>query len=83
MICQAMLDAGRDPDTPAIAVSWGTTDQQQSVSASLISLPDTIAEANLPTPVVVVIGPVAALSEKLSWFQADGAASGFVPFPET
>lgn len=81
-ICAAIHQAGREPDTPAIAISWGTTDQQQSVQATLETLPGAIEDRQLPTPVVVVIGPVASLAETLAWFSPNGEASGFVPFPD-
>jgi uroporphyrin-III C-methyltransferase len=38
-ICAALLEAGRAPTTPAIAISWGTTDQQQTVRGTIASLP--------------------------------------------
>jgi len=76
-ICAALLAAGRPPDTPAVAISWGTTDQQQVVRSNLHELPAAVTD--LPTPVVLVIGEVAGLAEALAWFQPDGRAPGFVP----
>lgn len=77
-ICAALLEAGRAPETPAAAISWGTTDHQQVVRATLATLPDAIATHQLPTPAVMVIGEVAALADDLAWFQPDGKAAGFV-----
>lgn len=77
-VCAALLEAGRDPNTPAIAISWGTTDQQQTVRATIATLPATLAAHSLPTPVVIVIGEVAALAGELDWFRPDGSAVGFV-----
>lgn len=68
-ITRQLIDAGRDPDTPALAVRWGTLPEQQVVSGSLGNLPDAVASAGLKTPGVVVIGAVAALAESLSWYQ--------------
>ncbi len=78
IVCEALLDAGREPDTPAIAISWGTTDQQQTVHATIATLPATLAARSLPTPAVIVIGEVAALANELAWFHPDGGAAGFV-----
>lgn len=77
-VCIALQEAGRDPDTPAIAISWGTTDQQQTVRATIATLPAALDRRSLPTPVVIVIGEVAALADELAWFQPDGSAAGFV-----
>lgn len=77
-ICDALIRAGRAPDTPALAVSWGTTDQQQTVHATINTLPMAIMTHHLPTPTIVVIGEVVALAQELAWFQPDGQAAGFV-----
>jgi uroporphyrin-III C-methyltransferase len=81
-ICDALLEAGRAPDTPAMAVSWGTTDQQQVVRGTLGTLPAALATHPLPTPSLVVVGDVVALHEHLHWFRPDGSAAGFVQVEE-
>ncbi len=78
-ICAALLQAGRDPATPAVVVSWAGTDRQQVLRADLATLPAALADRPLPAPAVVVIGPVAALTDQLAWFLPDGQAAGFVP----
>jgi uroporphyrin-III C-methyltransferase len=78
-ICTDLMKAGRAPDTPAAAISWATTDQQQVLRATLGTLPEAIAAQKLPTPAVIVIGEVAALSEQLAWFKPGDDAPGFVP----
>jgi uroporphyrin-III C-methyltransferase len=77
-VCEALLEAGRDPHTPAIAISWGTTDQQQTARGTIATLPAVLAARQLPTPSVIVIGEVASLAEELAWFQPNGGAAGFV-----
>lgn len=78
-IVDRLLAAGRGAETPAAAISWGTTDRQQVVTAPLVDLPAVVARAALPAPAVVVVGEVAALHDQLAWFCADGDAAGFVP----
>ncbi len=77
-----LLEAGRSADTPAIAISWATTDQQQVVRSTLGTLPDDIQAHNLPTPLVVLLGQVTTLHETLAWFQPDGKSAGFIPHQE-
>ena len=48
-ICAALLAAGRAPDTPAVAISWGTTDQQQVVRSNLHELPAAVADGTVYT----------------------------------
>ena len=78
----ALLAAGRPADTPAVAISWATTDKQQVVRSTLDTLPDDIQAHNLPTPMVVLLGQVTTLHETLAWFQPDGQSAGFVPHKE-
>jgi uroporphyrin-III C-methyltransferase len=76
-ICAELIQAGRAAETPAAAISWATTDYQQVLRVTLGNLPEAIKTQKLPTPVVTVIGEVAALADQLAWFQPDGDASGF------
>ncbi len=56
-ISAALVDSGRDPDTPVAVVHWGTTARQQVVRSTLAGL----AAVELPAPSVIVVGPVAAM----------------------
>ena len=58
-----LLAGGLPPDTPVLAVRWGTRPDQRSVRTTLEALPD----ADLEPPVTIVIGRVAGL--ELSWFE--------------
>lgn len=82
-IAEQLLATGKDAQTPAAAISWATTADQQVVTAPLHSLAQTLAETKLPSPAVIVIGDVAAMHPALNWFQPSGAELGFVPMPAT
>lgn len=77
-IVRRLLAAGRDCQTPAAVISWGTTDRQRVVSAPLGELPGALAAAALPAPAVLVVGEVATLRQQLAWFGSPGGAAGFV-----
>ncbi|HEU5019643.1 MAG TPA: siroheme synthase CysG [Pseudolabrys sp.] len=47
---------GLDPTTPALAVARATRADQQSVAAPICELPDRLAQASLPGPLLVLIG---------------------------
>jgi uroporphyrin-III C-methyltransferase/precorrin-2 dehydrogenase/sirohydrochlorin ferrochelatase len=55
---------GLDPQTPALAIARATRPDQAVVSAPIAELPARLAEADLPGPVLVMIGHV--LAEKNS-----------------
>ena len=58
-----LVSGGLAPDTPVLAVRWGTRPDQRSVRTTLAALPD----ADLEPPVTIVIGRVAGLD--LAWFE--------------
>lgn len=82
-ITARLLATGKDPQTPAAAISWATTADQQIVTAPLSALATTLAAADLPSPAVIVIGEVAALHNALHWFRPTGEEQGFVPMEDT
>jgi uroporphyrinogen III methyltransferase/synthase len=61
-IAEELIAGGRPADTPAAAVRWGTRPEQTSVRATL----GTIAQQDLASPSVIVVGEVAAVD--LAWF---------------
>ncbi|MCI8526172.1 MAG: uroporphyrinogen-III C-methyltransferase [Oscillospiraceae bacterium] len=60
-LCRGLLEAGMDPETPAAAVSRGSTAGQRQVQSSLAALPE--AARGLEAPAVIVVGRVCALSQ--------------------
>jgi uroporphyrinogen III methyltransferase/synthase len=66
-IAAALIDAGRDAGEPAAVVEAGTLPTQRTVLATLATLPERVAEANVGSPSITVVGAVAALAEQLAW----------------
>lgn len=62
-IARRLIAAGRDPGTPVAAVQWGTRPEQATLRTTLAGL----GQADVASPSVIVIGPVAALD--LAWFE--------------
>ena len=67
-IAAALLDAGRAPETPVALVRWGTTDAQETVVGRLDQIATLAAAVRLAPPVVIVVGDVVNLRERLAWF---------------
>lgn len=70
-ICNSLIEAGLPADTPASAIQNGTLPTQRVITATLASLPDSIAEAGLSAPTLFVVGAVAAFAESLGWRDTD------------
>lgn len=67
-IAHGLLEAGMDPKTPAAVISGATTPQQRTISAPLNRLEEEAGRANLTSPALIVVGDVAALREKLNFY---------------
>ena len=65
---QALIDHGRDPRTPALVIQWGTWPRQKVVEGPLVDIAELTAQAKVVNPSVVVIGEVAALRDRMRWF---------------
>ncbi len=68
-IIDALLGAGRPPQTQAAVIQWGTTARQRSVMAPLSAIADEVERAGLTPPAVIVIGEVVGLRRELNWHE--------------
>lgn len=69
-ITAKLIAAGRDPETPAACIEWGTTHRQRVVTGTLATIAQIAAEEDFQPPAITVIGAVAALHEQLKWFDS-------------
>lgn len=65
-----LLEYGRDPQTPFALIENGTRPEQRIITGTLAHLPELAAEHAVQSPALLIIGEVAALSERLHWFGA-------------
>jgi uroporphyrin-III C-methyltransferase/precorrin-2 dehydrogenase/sirohydrochlorin ferrochelatase len=77
-LAEKAIAAGLDPQTPALAVARATRADQQVIAAPIGKLPAKLAEANLPGPLLVILGRVTALSRSCprKW---ESSAKDWVP----
>src|SRR5258705_10808891 len=67
-ITRELIAHGRPATTPVALVRWGTTSAQETVTGTLRDIAARAARARLEPPVVIVIGAVVALRDRLQWF---------------
>jgi uroporphyrin-III C-methyltransferase/precorrin-2 dehydrogenase/sirohydrochlorin ferrochelatase/uroporphyrin-III C-methyltransferase len=67
-ICNALISAGLPGHTPAAAIENGTTRRQRCCITTLAGLPQRVADLDVKPPVLVVIGKVVTLADRLDWF---------------
>jgi len=66
-IVAQLLAHGRSPETPVALISCGTTAAQETITGTLADILD--KAHGLQPPVVIVIGEVVALRDRLRWFE--------------
>ncbi len=71
-IAERLIANGLDAKTPAAVVADGTRPSQRTALGTLATIAGEAAAAGLRAPAVVVVGGVAALRERLRWFDNDG-----------
>ncbi|MCL2525011.1 MAG: uroporphyrinogen-III C-methyltransferase [Betaproteobacteria bacterium] len=68
-ICRQMIAHGLPAETPAAVVRNGTLADQQTLLATLATLPQRIKASDIKPPALIVVGSVVRLHEQLSWFE--------------
>jgi uroporphyrin-III C-methyltransferase/precorrin-2 dehydrogenase/sirohydrochlorin ferrochelatase len=68
-ICERLISAGMDSAMPAAVVERGTTLEQRVVTGTVSSLPGRVAAAGCQSPLLIIIGEVVGLRERLQWFE--------------
>lgn len=68
-ICRQMINHGLPSLTPAAVIRNGSMQTQQTLLATLGTLPHRLAEAEIKPPALIVVGSVVGLHEKLNWFE--------------
>ncbi len=68
VVCERLLEAGMDPDTPAAMIERGTTSAQRVVTSRVGTFADDVAAAGLKPPGLFAIGPTVTHADTLEWF---------------
>lgn len=69
-ITAALLEAGRADSQPAAVIEAGTLPSQRTITGTLATIAGQAAAADVSPPAVTVVGDVAALGDRLRWFES-------------
>jgi len=61
--------AGKNDETPAALIRWGTTSRQETVTGTLADIVDRAAKKGVVPPAIFVVGDVVSFREHLSWYE--------------
>ena len=68
-IVDELIAGGKAPDTPVALIRYGTTPAQKTVTGTLSTIVKEADKADFKPPVVIAVGDVVALRDRLSWFE--------------
>jgi uroporphyrinogen III methyltransferase / synthase len=69
-VASRLIERGRDPQTPAAVVEWGTLPRQRVITGTLDKIAALAAEADIKPPATTYVGNVVSLRDTISWFEA-------------
>jgi uroporphyrin-III C-methyltransferase/precorrin-2 dehydrogenase/sirohydrochlorin ferrochelatase len=67
-ICRQLMKHGARAETPIAVISKGTTPEQRVLTGSLDTIVELANEAGIAAPVLIIVGEVVKLHEKLRWY---------------
>jgi len=68
MIQKQLIRQGRNPFTPVALIRWGTLEKQEVLIGELWNIVQKATCTSFQSPVIIVVGEVVKLREKLDWF---------------
>ena len=78
-LMEGLMGAGMDPETPAAILQEGTTAGQRRVVATVATLAEEAAQAEIAAPAIIVVGGVCELADKFAWYEKLLAEAGATP----
>ncbi|RYP87974.1 bifunctional uroporphyrinogen-III C-methyltransferase/uroporphyrinogen-III synthase [Nocardioides guangzhouensis] len=82
-IADALVAAGRSPETPVAMTQVGTTTKQRTVTSTLARIAADARASKIAPPAITVVGDVVDLREALSWFETKPLFGWRVLVPRT
>ena len=68
-IAERLVAGGRPPDEPVAVVERGTLPGQRTLLSTLAEVAERAAAEGIRAPAITLVGPVAALHERLGWLE--------------
>ena len=60
---------GKELDTPAALIRWGTTENQETITGTLMDIASIAEEKHFTSPSILIVGEVVNLRQALHWFE--------------
>lgn len=69
LLAAELVKNGRNPETPVALIRWGTLPGQETHVGTLANIGEIARTRNVKPPVIILVGEVVALRDKLNWFE--------------
>lgn len=69
-IARKLIEHGMTPDRRVAVISKATTPEQRTVTGTLNDIEARVAEAQLVTPALIVVGDVVAMHDVINWYES-------------
>ena len=63
-----LVKYGRDPQTPAAVIRWGTKPEQRVLTTTVGTAAEDVVKNGLKPPAIFIVGEVVKLRDQLAWF---------------
>ncbi len=73
-ICRQLILHGAPENLPIAVVQDGSISTQKVVTGTLIDMPERVAQAQLKSPCLTIVGDVVKLHDSLAWYQTTTAS---------
>lgn len=67
-IATQLMAHGKPSETPVAVIEWGTTEQQRTVTGTLLTIQSLVARHLISHPAIILVGDVVSLREQLRWY---------------
>ena len=67
-ICAKLMEFGRDGNTPAAVIRWGTKACQETLITTVANAAADVQAAGLKPPAIFIVGDVVKLRKEIAWF---------------
>jgi uroporphyrin-III C-methyltransferase/precorrin-2 dehydrogenase/sirohydrochlorin ferrochelatase len=71
-ICLSLIAHGCSKNHPIAIIQQGTTIKQRVITGTLETLPESVLNAGIKAPTLIIVGTVVTLHDKLNWFKGGG-----------
>jgi uroporphyrinogen III methyltransferase/synthase len=68
-ICAKLIENGKDPNTPAATIQWGTRPNQRTCISTVKNLPQDVVTQKISSPAITIIGKVVTMRDTINWFE--------------